>query len=231
MPPFLRDWGALRLFGARYFMGYTPLAQANDIGLVPNALPHTVIEKEPALWQICEFSRPNLGEFSPTEVMTAGTADATNSSACALEFRLYTSGRRRHIAGHSSAASHALSARAMSVSHVTRRGEQPADRALELPQSKRTSVSTSPEKITPAPCPRGPVDDWREPCANRWSCQADVHLPDRRAVSAALSRREGLSTLGRCEGAAPRRRKRHSIDRVVEVCQTDAIPAAQSRSS
>jgi hypothetical protein len=70
-------WGALRLFGVRYFMGYTRLGQADDLGLPPITLPHTVVEKEPAVWQIYELTHPNIGDFSPTEIMTAGSAAET----------------------------------------------------------------------------------------------------------------------------------------------------------
>ena len=67
-------WGAVRMFGVRYFFGHTRLPEADDLGLTPITLPHTVVEKEPAIWQIYEVSRPNVGDLSPTEVVTAGTA-------------------------------------------------------------------------------------------------------------------------------------------------------------
>jgi hypothetical protein len=70
-------WEVLRLFGARYFMGYVPLAPANEIGLTLITLPHTVVEKEPAVWQIYELAHPNVGDFSPTEIMTAGSGAET----------------------------------------------------------------------------------------------------------------------------------------------------------
>lgn len=70
-------WAALRLFGVRYFMTFAPLAQAVDAGLTLVTLPHTVVEKEPAVWQIYELAHPNIGDFSPTEIVRADSATET----------------------------------------------------------------------------------------------------------------------------------------------------------
>jgi hypothetical protein len=67
-------WDVLRMFGVRYFMGYSRVAEADDIGTSPIELPHSVVEKEASLWQIYELPRPNTGDFSITKVVTAGTA-------------------------------------------------------------------------------------------------------------------------------------------------------------
>src|SRR5262249_10280065 len=68
-------WGVLRMFGVRYVLGFEPLIEAEDIGTTPITLPHVVVEKEPPVWQIYELPHPNLGDYSPTEIFTAGTAD------------------------------------------------------------------------------------------------------------------------------------------------------------
>ena len=81
-------WEALRMFGVRYFMGPTRLRRADDIGTAPIELPHSVIEKEPPVWQIYELARPNVGDFSPTEVVTAGTADEIMAALARPNFDL-----------------------------------------------------------------------------------------------------------------------------------------------
>jgi hypothetical protein len=63
------------MFGVRYFMTYFQVPQAGGLGTAPIELPHSIIEKESAVWQIYELSRPTVGNFSPTAVTTAGTAD------------------------------------------------------------------------------------------------------------------------------------------------------------
>jgi hypothetical protein len=68
-------WEALRMLGVRYFMGPMRLPQADDIGTAPIELAHNVLEKEPPVWQIYELHRPYVGDFSPTEIVTARTAE------------------------------------------------------------------------------------------------------------------------------------------------------------
>jgi hypothetical protein len=72
-------WGVLQMFGVRYVLGFTPLMEAQDIGTAPIALPHMVVEKEPPVWLIYELPHPNLGDYSPTQIFTAGTADETTA--------------------------------------------------------------------------------------------------------------------------------------------------------
>jgi hypothetical protein len=67
-------WDALRLCGVSFFMGPARVPAADRISTARIELPHKVIEKEPAVWQIYELRGPNLGDFSPTEIKTAGTA-------------------------------------------------------------------------------------------------------------------------------------------------------------
>jgi hypothetical protein len=68
-------WGVLQMFGVRYVLGFKPLMEAEDIGTAPIIFPHMVVEKEPPVWQIYELPHPNLGDYSPTQIFTAGTAD------------------------------------------------------------------------------------------------------------------------------------------------------------
>jgi hypothetical protein len=67
-------WDVLRMLGVRYLMGFERLTIADDIGSPPITLPHTVLEKEPPAWEIYELPSPNVGDFSPTQVLTASTA-------------------------------------------------------------------------------------------------------------------------------------------------------------
>jgi hypothetical protein len=67
-------WDVLRLCGVSFFMGPARVPDADRISTARIELPHKVIEKEPAVWQIYELRGPNLGDFSPTEIKTAGTA-------------------------------------------------------------------------------------------------------------------------------------------------------------
>jgi hypothetical protein len=66
-------WTALRMFGVRYFLGYSRFALADDFGFPVMTLPHARIAEEPAVWTIYEIPNPNLGNYSPTEVVTAGS--------------------------------------------------------------------------------------------------------------------------------------------------------------
>lgn len=64
-------WTALRMFGVRYFIGYSRLPIAEDLGFPLTTLPHVRIAEEPATWNIYELPHPNVGDYSPTEVVTA----------------------------------------------------------------------------------------------------------------------------------------------------------------
>jgi hypothetical protein len=66
-------WTALQMFGVRYFVGYSPFALADDFGFPVTTLPHARIAEEPATWNIYELPHPNVGDYSPTEVVTAGS--------------------------------------------------------------------------------------------------------------------------------------------------------------
>jgi hypothetical protein len=75
-------WDVLRMFGVRYFMGYSRVAEADDIGAAPIELPHSVVEKEAPLWKIYELPQQ----------------------------RAYIGQERGHVPRHSSAAVHKLPA-------------------------------------------------------------------------------------------------------------------------
>jgi hypothetical protein len=66
-------WTALQMFGVRYFVGYSRFALADDIGFPVTTLPHARIAEEPTVWNIYELPHPNVGNYSPTEVVTAGS--------------------------------------------------------------------------------------------------------------------------------------------------------------
>ena len=63
---------AMQMFGARYFVlapnAYPPAEQA---GLPHVALPQRPPDKPESVYHIYEFLRPNTGNYSPTEVLTA----------------------------------------------------------------------------------------------------------------------------------------------------------------
>jgi hypothetical protein len=69
---------ALQLFGARYYVADpadpTGAAQAARAGYPLTTMPRRPFIGEPGLWQIYELPRPNVGNYSPTEVLTAGSA-------------------------------------------------------------------------------------------------------------------------------------------------------------
>src|SRR5262249_48305260 len=66
-------WTALQMFGVRYFVGYSRFALADDFGFAVTTLPHARIAEEPAAWNIYELPHPNVGNYSPTEVVTTGS--------------------------------------------------------------------------------------------------------------------------------------------------------------
>jgi hypothetical protein len=77
-------WAVSQLLGVRYTVEREPLPEEVTRGLPLRTLPYHVPEQpepEPSgLWYVHELPRPNLGDYSPTEVMTlrsgAGIAEA-----------------------------------------------------------------------------------------------------------------------------------------------------------
>src|SRR5439155_20737193 len=78
--------GVLQMFGVRYVLGFEPPMGAEDIGTAPITLPHMVVEKEPPIWLIYELPHPNLGDYSPTQIFTAGTADGITALLAKPDF-------------------------------------------------------------------------------------------------------------------------------------------------
>jgi hypothetical protein len=66
-------WNALRMFGVRYFIGYSRLPVAEDLEFPVTTLPHVRLAEEPTAWKIYELPHPNVGNYSPTEVIMAGS--------------------------------------------------------------------------------------------------------------------------------------------------------------
>jgi hypothetical protein len=79
--PFFRDgyssqfWKALQMFGVRYSVGVAPLPAQYIEGFPLITLPYRPPgDKAPGLWYIYQLPRPNVGDYSPTEVVTAQSA-------------------------------------------------------------------------------------------------------------------------------------------------------------
>jgi hypothetical protein len=66
---------ALQLFGVRYYVaGSAGAAIADEAGYPLLTMPRRPIVGKPSLWQIYELPNPNIGNYSPTEVVTATSA-------------------------------------------------------------------------------------------------------------------------------------------------------------
>jgi hypothetical protein len=68
-------WAMLQMFGTRYFVGYSRLSLADGLGFTVTTLPHVRIGEEPDTWSIYELPHPNVGDYSPTQVVTARSGD------------------------------------------------------------------------------------------------------------------------------------------------------------
>jgi hypothetical protein len=69
------EWKMLELFGARYYVaGHAPSSRAESAGLPRLTFPFRPLAGDPGLWYVYELPRPNVGDFSPTEVIAAGSA-------------------------------------------------------------------------------------------------------------------------------------------------------------
>jgi hypothetical protein len=66
---------ALQLFGVRYYVADPAGALMADLAGYPlRTMPRRPLVGEPGLWQIYELPNPNIGNYSPTEVVTAASA-------------------------------------------------------------------------------------------------------------------------------------------------------------
>jgi hypothetical protein len=64
-------WHALQMLGVRYFAGYSRFPEADGVAYQVRTLSHARVGDEPAVWNVYELPRPNVGDYSPTEVLTA----------------------------------------------------------------------------------------------------------------------------------------------------------------
>jgi len=69
-------WRALQLFGVRYVVGPSHVLAADEAGYSSIALPRRELAGGLGLWQIYELPHPNLGDYSPTVVVTASSGPA-----------------------------------------------------------------------------------------------------------------------------------------------------------
>jgi len=68
------NWKVLQLFGTRYVAATAELADESNPALPPVTKPHRPENEEdpkPGTWYIYELPHPNVGDYSPTVVMTA----------------------------------------------------------------------------------------------------------------------------------------------------------------
>ena len=68
-----------QVLGLRYIAGYGPFPEAEAARFPSVGFPRRPTAAEPGIWHIYEFPRPNVGDYSPTEIVTA------NSGADMLE--------------------------------------------------------------------------------------------------------------------------------------------------
>jgi hypothetical protein len=64
-------WHALQMLGVRYFAGYSRFPEADGLSYRVRTLSHARVGDEPAVWNVYELPHPNVGDYSPTEVLTA----------------------------------------------------------------------------------------------------------------------------------------------------------------
>jgi hypothetical protein len=75
-------WKVLQMFGARYYVtddGRTPFAEemrevAVRAGFPTISVPRRAFGEEPGIWQIHELPHPNVGDYSPTEMVVSDSA-------------------------------------------------------------------------------------------------------------------------------------------------------------
>jgi hypothetical protein len=74
----------MQLFGMRYYLtSYGRAAAADQAGYPLITLPR---RPEPGLWYVYEYPRPNVGDYSPTEIVTARTAAEVSAKISAPDF-------------------------------------------------------------------------------------------------------------------------------------------------
>ena len=68
-----------QVLGLRHIAGYGPFPEAEAAKFPSTAFPRRPTTGKPGIWHVYEFPRPNVGNYSPTEIVTA------NSGADMLE--------------------------------------------------------------------------------------------------------------------------------------------------
>jgi hypothetical protein len=66
-------WHALQMLGVRYFAGYSSFPTADALAYQVRTLSQAQVGDEPAVWSVYELPHPNVGDYSPTEVLTASS--------------------------------------------------------------------------------------------------------------------------------------------------------------
>ena len=78
--------GAMQLFGTRYYLVDAPSAPADEAGLPRIVMPRRPYGRAPGSWYMYEFPRPNLGNYSPTEVVARGSGADIMAAVGAPDF-------------------------------------------------------------------------------------------------------------------------------------------------
>jgi hypothetical protein len=83
-------WTALQMFGVRYSVERWALPDPFNIGFKLATFPYTPIEvvtdQKPGNWYTYELPRPNVGDYSPTEVLVAQSGSDIMAKVSAVEF-------------------------------------------------------------------------------------------------------------------------------------------------
>jgi len=78
---------AMQLFGVRYYLsGYGRAGWADQGGYPFITLPRRLAGREPGIWHIYEYPHPNAGNYSPTEIVTAQSAEEIITKLSAPDF-------------------------------------------------------------------------------------------------------------------------------------------------
>src|SRR5262249_7211846 len=66
----------LQVLGLRYIAGYGPFPEAGAARFPAIAFPRRPTAAEPRLWHVYWLPRPNVGDYSPTALLTTGSVPA-----------------------------------------------------------------------------------------------------------------------------------------------------------
>ena len=82
-------WNVLPLLGMRYAAILRPLPDHLAVGLSLTTTPHrpeAVADKTPGTWHVYELPHPNIGDYSPVEVVTASSGAAMTAALTKADF-------------------------------------------------------------------------------------------------------------------------------------------------